>query len=125
MSQHHLTAFALTSLLLSGCGDPAPNSSAEATFGPSPNLPAPQNNWISTVSVATAVGWPPGAKPKAADGLTVTAFASGLDHPRTVYTLPNGDVLVAESNGPPKPDDGKGVKGWAQHFSEKGGSGYA
>ena len=43
--------------------------------------------------------------------MTVNAFATGLDHPRTVYVLPNGDVLVAESNAPPKPDDGKGIKG--------------
>ena len=43
--------------------------------------------------------------------MTVNAFASGLDHPRTVYVLPNGDVLVAETNAPPKPDDGKGIKG--------------
>ena len=44
--------------------------------------------------------------------MAVNAFATGLDHPRTVYVLPNGDVLVAESNAPPKPDDGKGIKGW-------------
>ena len=44
--------------------------------------------------------------------MAVNAFASGLDHPRTVYVLPNGDVLVAESNAPPKPDDGTGIKGF-------------
>ena len=67
---------------------------------------------LPTVNIATAIGWPSGGKPTAANGMAVNAFATGLDHPRTVYVLPNGDVLVAESNAPPKPDDGKGIKGW-------------
>ena len=67
---------------------------------------------MPTVNIATATGWPGGGKPKAANGMAVNAFATGLDHPRTVHVLPNGDVLVAESNAPPKPDDGKGIKGW-------------
>jgi glucose/arabinose dehydrogenase len=49
-----------------------------------------------------------------AAGLTVTAFATGLAHPRWLYVLPNGDVLVAETNAPPKPEDGKGIRGWVQ-----------
>jgi glucose/arabinose dehydrogenase len=85
--------------------------SAEQTFGPSPNLPAPQHSWIPTVNVATATGWPGGGKPTPADGMAVNAFATGLDHPRTLYVLPNGDVLVAETNAPPKPDDTGGIKG--------------
>jgi glucose/arabinose dehydrogenase len=64
------------------------------------------------VNIAPAVGWPAGTVPQAAPGTQVAAFASGLDHPRWLYVLPNGDVLVAESNSPPKPDDGKGIKGW-------------
>jgi glucose/arabinose dehydrogenase len=44
--------------------------------------------------------------------MAVNAFAAGLDHPRTLYVLPNGDVLVAETNAPPKPDDSRGIKGW-------------
>ena len=60
-----------------------------------------------------------GAKPIAANGMTVTAFATGLDHPRTVYVLPNGDVLVAESNAPPKPDDSKGIKGFVMKQVQK------
>jgi glucose/arabinose dehydrogenase len=55
----------------------------------------------------------------AANGMTVTAFATGLEHPRTVYVLPNGDVLVAESNAPPKPDDGKGIKGFIYRQAQK------
>jgi glucose/arabinose dehydrogenase len=86
--------------------------SAEQTFGPSPTLPPPQHSWLPTVHIATATGWPAGGKPTAARGMAVNAFATGLDHPRTVYVLPNGDVLVAETNAPPKPDDTRGIKGW-------------
>jgi glucose/arabinose dehydrogenase len=50
--------------------------------------------------------------PQSAPGTQVVAFARGLDHPRWLYVPPNGDVLVAESNAPPKPEDGKGIKGW-------------
>jgi glucose/arabinose dehydrogenase len=103
-------------LPMASCSEPAETASAEQTFGPSPTLPAPQNSWIPTVNVATAKGWPDGAKPTAANGMAVNAFATGLDHPRTVYVLPNGDVLVAESNAPPKPDDGKGLKAWVTHL---------
>jgi glucose/arabinose dehydrogenase len=67
---------------------------------------------FNSITGAAATGWPAGGKPTAANGMAVNAFATGLDHPRTVYVLPNGDVLVAESNAPPKPDDGKGIKGF-------------
>src|SRR3984893_6799677 len=96
---------------LAACSEPD-TVAAEQTFGPSPTLPAPQHSWIPTVNVATATGWTGGGKPAAADGMTVNAFATGLEHPRTVYVLPNGDVLVAEPNAPPKPDDTSGIKGW-------------
>jgi glucose/arabinose dehydrogenase len=99
-------------LPLAACNDPQDGVTAEQSFGPSPILPAPQKAWIPTVNVAKAVGWPAGGKPVAANGMAVNAFATGLDHPRTVYVLPNGDVLVAETNEPPKPDDTKGIKGW-------------
>ena len=96
---------------LAACDDQGAVS-PEQTFGPSPTLPAPQHSWIPTVNVAPAIGWPSGGKPVAASGMAVNAFATGLDHPRTVYVLPNGDVLVAETNDPPKPDDSRGIKGW-------------
>ena len=64
------------------------------------------------VSTAKARGWPAGATPDLAAGLAVTPFGHGLDHPRWLYVLPNGDVLVAETNAPPKPQDGKGIKGF-------------
>jgi glucose/arabinose dehydrogenase len=99
-------------LPLVACNDPQDTVTAEQSFGPSPTLAAPQHAWIPTVNVATAIGWPAGGKPVAANGMAVNAFAAGLDHPRTLYVLPNGDVLVAESNAPPKPDDGSGIKAW-------------
>ena len=100
-------------LLLSagGCGDTA-TLPVQAGMGPHPTLPAPHHTLLPTMHVATARGWPAGAKPSPAAGLAVQAFANDLDHPRWLYVLPNGDVLVAETNAPPKPDDRKGVKGW-------------
>jgi glucose/arabinose dehydrogenase len=99
-------------LPLVACNEQSTTATAEQTFGASPTLPAPQSSMLPTVNVAKAVGWPSGGKPTAANGMAVNALATGLDHPRTVYVLPNGDVLVAESNAPPKPADGKGIKGW-------------
>ena len=98
-------------LNLAGCGDVAtlPES---AGVGPRPALPPPKSTLLPTVHIAPAKGWPAGATPVAAAGLAVNAFAAGLDHPRWLYVLPNGDVLVAESNGPPRPDNARGIKGW-------------
>jgi len=108
---------------LTGCGDLStlPEGSG---FGPAPVLPPPNPTLIPTVRIAPAVGWPSGAKPIAAAGLEVNAYAAGLDHPRWLYVLPNGDVLVAESNGPPRPDDARGIKGWtANLIMERAGAG--
>jgi len=96
---------------LPACGDMA-TLPVSAGTGPQPVLPTPQRSLVPTVNIAPAQGWPTGATPKAAAGLRVAAFATGLDHPRWLYTLPNGDVLVAETNAPPKPEDGKGIIGW-------------
>nr|WP_223266948.1 sorbosone dehydrogenase family protein [Luteimonas gilva] len=83
-----------------------------AGSGPDPVLPEPEKKrLIPTVNTAKAIGWSENAKPTAAEGLRVEAFARGLSHPRWLYVLPNGDVLVAESNAPPKPGDNKGLKG--------------
>jgi glucose/arabinose dehydrogenase len=98
-------------LPLAGCDEPETASVAQ-TFGPSPTLPAPEKSLIPTVNIAAAIGWPAGGKPTAGKGMAVNAFATGLDHPRTLYVLPNGDVLVTETNAPPKPDDTRGIKGW-------------
>ncbi len=104
-------AAVLGASLLVGCGETA-RLTVDAGTGPRPTLPAPNKTLIPTVHIAPAKGWAEGAKPAVAAGLTVVPFAKGLEHPRWLYVLPNGDVLVAETNAPPKPEDGKGVKGW-------------
>ncbi|MGB8925021.1 MAG: sorbosone dehydrogenase family protein [Pseudomonas sp.] len=96
---------------LAACGESSSLQVSDGT-GPSPKLPEPNNTLIPTVNIAPAVGWPAGGKPTAAAGTQVAAFAEGLDHPRWLYVLPNGDVLVAETNAPPKPDDSSGIRGW-------------
>ena len=96
---------------LAACGETSSLQVSDGT-GPSPKLPEPNKTLIPTVNIAPAIGWPDGTKPTAAAGTQVAAFAEGLDHPRWLYVLPNGDVLVAETNAPPKPEDGKGIKGW-------------
>jgi glucose/arabinose dehydrogenase len=95
----------------SGCGETA-RLAVRQGMGPQPLLPEPRKSLIPTIDIAPAQGWAAGATPTAAPGLAVNAFASGLQHPRWLYVLPNGDVLVAETNAPAKPDDGKGIKGW-------------
>jgi len=85
---------ALFALSLAGCNDEA-TLPVEAGTGPDPKLPAPNQSLIPTVNIAEATGWPSGAKPVAASGLAVKAYATGLTHPRWLYVLPNGDVLVA------------------------------
>jgi glucose/arabinose dehydrogenase len=107
-----LHVFCISSMFLSltACSEMA-KQSVLAGSGPHPTLPAPQKTLIPTVNIAPAKGWPAGLKPVPAAGTAVAAFASDLDHPRWLYVLPNGDVLVAETNSPPKPDDGKGIKG--------------
>ena len=108
----------LVGLALNGCGEMATLPVA-AGFGPNPTLPVPQRSLIPTVHIAPAQGWSPGAMPLPAPGTRVTAFASGLDHPRWSYVLPNGEVLVAESNAPSRPDDGKGIKAWVMGLVKK------
>jgi len=102
---------ALLALGLAGCGDTS-KVPAGADVGANPTLPEPIRSLIPTVNIAPAQGWPEGVLPQPMAGTTVTALATGLDHPRWVYTLPNGDVLVAESNKPPKPDTGFSLRGW-------------
>lgn len=81
-------------------------------YGPSPELPPARRPLVPVLNAPDAIGWQEGQKPTAADGLEVTAFATDLEHPRQLYVLPNGDVLVAESNAPAnRPDDTPGLKG--------------
>ncbi|MGZ8416286.1 MAG: PQQ-dependent sugar dehydrogenase [Methyloceanibacter sp.] len=105
-----LTALLPTlAMLLSAC-DSASVPEGQ-TQGPNPEIPAPSKALIPTINVAKATGWPEGQMPKAADGLAVGAFAAGLNHPRWLYVLPNGDVLVAETNTPKQEGGVGGIKG--------------
>jgi glucose/arabinose dehydrogenase len=112
--RHHLPRLCAgaTLLLLAACGDKSTLPQG-ADIGPQPELKAPNKTLIPTVNIAKATGWPAGVMPTAAAGLAVNAFATALDHPRWVYVLPNGDVLVAESNAPAKPEAG-GIRNWIQ-----------
>jgi glucose/arabinose dehydrogenase len=102
---------AVTASAVAGCGASARLSVADGT-GPKPVLPAPRRSLLPTVNVVTAKGWSGDEKPIAAEGTTVVAFARGLDHPRWLHVLPTGDVLVAETNAPPRPEYARGIKGW-------------
>jgi len=114
-------AVGLIALTIAGCGETAKLSTAES-FGAQPNLSHMNKKTMPTVNVAKAVGWPADAKPIAAEGTSVTAFASGLVHPRWLYELPNGDILVAETTHIEKSDKFT-FKGWiAGLFMSRAGS---
>jgi glucose/arabinose dehydrogenase len=110
--------YALVSLALSlaACGQTAttPNNS----YGPNPELPAPSSSPIPTVNTARAVGWPANGAPQAPPGFAVNRYAQGLRHPRGLYTMPNGDVLVAESST--QPDTGGGIGDWIKNSIQRG-----
>ncbi|OYU14194.1 MAG: sorbosone dehydrogenase [Alphaproteobacteria bacterium PA4] len=105
----------LAPLLLIACGEKA-DLPITAGQGATPTLPAPKKTMLPTVNFAKVVGWAAGEKPTPAAGLAVAPFAAGLAHPRWLYTLPNGDVLVAETNGPPRPEDEAGIMGKVAKF---------
>ena len=81
-----------------------------AVTGPDPTLPEPTRSLLPTVDIAPATGWPADASPAPAAGLAVTRFADGLQHPRWLHVLPNGDVLVAEANAPAGKSGIRGVR---------------
>lgn len=125
INQQRLRALLLASsmLLLAACGAES-KLPITAGIGLKPNLPQPQTTLIPTVNIAAATGWKVGAAPVAAAGLSVAAFARDLDHPRWLYVLPNGDVLVAETNAPAK--DSSGIKAWITGVvMKKAGAGVA
>ena len=119
-------SFALLGLAVFGvtaCGEVA-TLPLSAGMGAQPTLPPPHHTMIPTVNVAPAKGWPPNTTPVAASGLSVHSYAGDLVHPRWLYLLPNGDVLVAETGAPAKPEDGKGIKGWVmKRLMKRAGSG--
>ena len=131
-------AIALIAILLVGGvflyfasrGDTA-GLSVEAVAGTDPTLEAPDPQSIPTVNIAKPVGWEAGEAPQAADGLSVNRFAEGLDHPRVLYALPNGDVLVTLTRAPSRPSDeedvgiGDAIYNWVADklFAEAGAAG--
>ena len=111
-----VVAIAIVSALPVGCIAVQPQQSATIStgtgYGPNPMLPPPKPALIPTIRIAVAEHWPEGATPKPAQGLRVNAFARNLDHPRWLHVLPNGDVLVAESNAPAQHDGGFSFRKW-------------
>ncbi|RAU44690.1 MULTISPECIES: sorbosone dehydrogenase family protein [unclassified Pseudomonas] len=117
MTVQRLALLMTAAALLGGCGENA-KLPFQAGVGPKPQLPEPTQSLIPTVKVSKAVGWQGTHAPVAPPGFKVQALADRLEHPRWLYKLPNGDVLVAESNTPPKPegttDGGSGLMAWAK-----------
>ena len=127
ISRKLLIALLVVFLLLLGFlayvwhGNPS-DRSIEATMGSDPLLVEPEARSIPSVSLPEPAGWPDNAAPTAAKGLKVSRFAAGLDHPRTMLTLPNGDVLVAQTNAPPRQEAG-GITGFfMKKFMERVGA---
>lgn len=118
----HLLALAAAALL-AGCGEQS-RLPERADVGTQPQLADPVKTLLPTVNIAPAEPWPVGMAPLAAGGTQVHAFATGLSHPRWLLVLPNGDVLVAETNAPPRPEEGQGLKGWVmQKVQQRAGAG--
>ena len=113
LKKHFIVCFIVSFLIFSSpaCAEQA-GLSVEQGQGTNPELPSPTSSLIPTVNIAPVKGWAPGEKPTPAKGFAVTLFAAGLDHPRWLYVLPNGDLLVAESDAPEKPSGNKSVKGF-------------
>jgi len=115
-----LLAVCASALTLGACGS-GPVAPEGSTYGSEPTLVEPHRNLLSpTVNIAPAIGWPEGVMPAAPQGFRVQAFATGLDHPRWLYRLPNGDILVAETNAPPNPlKKTEGIRGWIMGLVQK------
>jgi len=113
------TAAALSAHAMPGESGVGPVASPAETVGPHPVIKPVDKHLLPTLQVARAKGWAAGAKPSAPAGVAVNAFATNLNHPRWLYVLPNGDVLVAETNAPPKPEDAKGIKGKVMKSMQK------
>ena len=109
---------------LAGCSDDGSNFDVSSQIGPDPVLPDPAPSLIADMKLAEVVGWQEDQTPTVPEGLTVTAYATDLANPRTVYTLPNGDVLVVQGRGPSgkpviRPKDI--IRGWIMSMAHGGG----
>ncbi|HEY9055816.1 MAG TPA: sorbosone dehydrogenase family protein, partial [Aurantimonas sp.] len=121
-----LAGASLVLLSLAGCGDDGSNFDVSSQIGPDPVLPEPSTPLLPDIKIAEVVGWQEGQTPTVPEGLTVTAYATELVNPRTVHTLPNGDVLVVQSRGPsgkPKPRPKDYIQGWVMAMAKGGGGG--
>jgi len=125
MRRSFLKVFSLgAAAVAAACGSPA-RVPVSAETGVHPVIPRPKESLIPVINVVKAKRWTDDATPVAGEGLAVRAFARELNHPRSLYVLPNGDVLVAETNAPKRPDDGKGIKGFFFRYfqAQAGGAG--
>ncbi|WP_249781021.1 sorbosone dehydrogenase family protein [Bradyrhizobium sp. dw_78] len=120
-------AFCASALCLAGCNDQGGDPKAQ--IGPHPNLPDLKQYLIPPVHIAHVVGWKTDETPTVAQGLKIQALAKGLQHPRSLYVLPNGDVLVVESKSPntqpiarPKDFVMSLVESWATSGGDTGAS---
>ena len=122
----NLVAKGLMSLILLGCQSVEPGA-PDMTYGwgAAPLLKPPEPQTVPVMKLSKAVGWKPGETPIPAEGFEVQAFAQGLDHPRWLYELPNGDILVAETDAPQAASGRGGVLSWfAKRVMRFTGSGY-
>ena len=125
-SAFKICALALTcasALTLAACNDDS-SFNPQDQVGPNPPLPEPQQFLFPPMRLSKIVGWKEGEKPTVAQGLKIEALATDLQHPRSLYVLPNGDVLVVELKSPgvqpiARPKDL--IMGWIESMVTSGG----
>lgn len=96
-----LAVVCAATLFLTGCDGDSFDPTNQ--IGANPKLPEPQQCLLPPMHQSSPAGWEQGEKPNVAAGLKIEALATGLEHPRSLYVLPNGDVLIVESKAPPAP----------------------
>src|ERR1700731_1704364 len=123
MSRLAVLCVAICGLGLAGCDDQGGDPTAQ--IGPNPKLPEPQQYLVPPIRVAKPAPWGKDETPTVSQGLKIHALANGLEHPRSLYVLPNGDILVVESNGPKAPVHRPKdlVTGWGQWLARAEGKG--
>jgi glucose/arabinose dehydrogenase len=110
-------------LFLGGCNDGSGDPNAQ--IGANPTLPDIKQFLFPPVHIARVTGWKQGETPTVAQGLQIKALATGLQHPRNLYVLPNGDILVIESKAPQAPPTVRPkdiVMGWVESWATSGGN---